>query len=139
MKAVCFVLALALAEAPSRLSLFTYSRDSLHGFKDETLEVFRRELGKHAEAIAEVAYSTQEARVRVQLLGPGELQVEIGDDEEPSRYLFRSDPAGPKTWALVRVGKFAKEFSVEGQGQRDLSRLAKNVADWLRENEANIR
>lgn len=139
MKAACFVLALALAEAPSRLSLFTYSRDSLHGFKDEALEVFRRELGKHAESFAEVAYSTQEARVRVQLLGPGELQVEIGDEEESSRYLFRSDPAAPKTWALVRIGKFAKEFSVEGRGQRDLSRLAKNVADWLRENEANVR
>ena len=135
---VSLLCALTLLQAPSRLSLFTYSRDSVHGFKDELLDAFRRELGKHAESFAEIAYSREQARVSVQFLGQGELTVEIRDVEEPERYLWRSDVTASKTWALVRVGTFSKEFSVEGQGVRDLSRLAKAIADWIRENAAAI-
>lgn len=138
MNVVSLVLALALAQAPGRLSLFTYSRDSIHGFKDETLEAFRRELGKHTESFAEIAYSRGEARVSVQLLGQGDLVIEIAGGEESARYLFRSDETAPKTWALVRVGSFSKEFSAEGQGVRNLSRLAKTIADWIRNNAAAI-
>jgi hypothetical protein len=96
-------------------------------------------LGKHIDSFAEVAYSRDEARVSVQFLGQGELTVELGEDEEPSRYLWRFDETAASTWALVRVGKFSKEFSVEGRGTRDLGRLAKTIADWIRENEAVIR
>ncbi len=140
--------ALTLLQAPSRLSLFTYSRDSAHGFKDELLDAFRRELGKHVDSFTEVAYSREQAQVSVQFLGQGELTVEIGDENEPTRYLWRFDETAPRTWALVRIGrmgqkgqkgKFSKEFSVEGRGARDLSRLAKTVADWIRENSAAIR
>jgi hypothetical protein len=134
--------ALTILQAPSRLSLFTYSRDSVHGFKDELLDAFRRELGKHAESFTEVAYSREQAQVSVQFLGPGELAVELGDGDEPARYSWRFDETAPKTWALVRVGRkgtFSKEFSVEGRGARDLSRLAKAIADWVRDNSAAIR
>ncbi len=131
--------ALAIVQAPGRLSLFTYSRDTLHGFKDEQLDVFRRELGKHADSFTEVAYSREQAEVSVQFLGQGDLEVELGDGDEGTRYRWRFDETATKTWALVRVGKFSKEFWVEGQGVRDLSRLAKKIADWIRENSAAIR
>ena len=142
------VCALALLQAPSRISLFTYSRDSAHGFKDDLLDVFRRELGKHADSFTEVAYSREQAQVSIQFLGQGDLTVELGDGDEPARYLWRFDEAAPRTWAIVRIGgmgqkgqkgKFSKEFSVEGTGARDLSRLAKAIADWIRENSAVIR
>ncbi len=133
------VFLLALLQAPSRLSLFTYSRDSVHGFKDELLDAFRRELSKHVESFAEVAYSREEAQVSVQFLGPGELEVEIGEADAPARYVFRSNETAPRTWAIVRVGNFSKEFSVEGRGARDLSRLSKSIADWIRDNSAAIR
>lgn len=137
--------ALSLVQAPGRLSLFTYSRDSAAGFKDERLDAFRRELGEHVDSFTEVAYSREQAQVSVQFLGQGELTMELGDGDEPVRYLWRFDETAPKTWALVRVGprgpreKFSKEFAVEGRGARDLSRLAKAVADWIRENAAAIR
>ena len=139
---VALLCALTLFQAPSRLSLFTYSRDSAHGFKDELLDAFRRELGKHVDSFTEVAYSREQAQVSVQFLGPGDLTVELGDGDEPARYLWRLDETAPKTWAVVRVGqmgKFSKEFSVEGRGARDLGRLAKAIADWIRENSAAIR
>jgi hypothetical protein len=142
------VAALALAQEPSPLDLFVYSRDTLHGFKDEFLDTFRRELGKHVESFTEVAYSREEAQVSVQFLGRGDLEVELGDAGEPVRYLWRSDESAARTWALVRVarkgqlgelGVFSKEFSVDGGGGRDLSRLAKSIADWIRENSSAIR
>jgi hypothetical protein len=133
------VCALALVQEPSPLSLFVYSRDSIHGFKDELLDVFRRELGKHVESIAEVAYSREEAQVSVQFLGQGELELELGEAEAPARHVFRLDETAPRTWALVRVGNFAKEFSVEGTGARDLGRLSKSIADWMRANASAIR
>jgi hypothetical protein len=132
------VLTAVLVQGEERLSVHTYSRDSAVGFKDELLDTFRRELGKYLESFAEVAHSREEARVSVQFLGQGELTVEIGEDEPP-RYLWRFDETAGKTWALVRVGKFSKEFGVEGRGARDLGRLAKTIADWIRENEATIR
>jgi hypothetical protein len=139
---VAVLYAVTLLQAPSPLSLFTYSRDSVHGFKDELLDAFRRELGKHTDSFTEVAYSREQAQVSVQFLGQGDLTVELGDGDETARYLWRFDETAPKTWALVRVGrtgKFSKEFSVEGRGARDLSRLAKDIADWIRENAAAIR
>jgi hypothetical protein len=134
--------ALTLLQAPGRLGLFTYSRDSAQGFKDELLDAFRRELGKHTDSFTEVAYSREQAEVSVQFLGQGDLTIELADGsdgEETARYLWRFDETAPKTWALVRVGKFSKEFSVEGRGARDLSRLAKTIADWIRENSTAIR
>ncbi len=128
----------ALVQAEGRLRVYTYSRDSAVGFKDELLESFRRELGKHIESIAEVAYTREEAQVSIQFLGQGELTVELGEDEPP-RYLWRFDETASRTWALVRIGKFSKEFAVEGRGARDLGRLAKTIADWIRENEPTIR
>jgi hypothetical protein len=40
---------------------------------------------------------------------------------------------------LNELGVFSKEFSVEGGGGRDLSRLSKSIADWIRGNAATIR
>ena len=140
--------ALTLLQAPSRLSLFTYSRDSVHGFKDELLDAFRRELEKHVDSFTEVAYSREQAHVSVQFLGQGDLTVELGDGDEPARYLWHTDETAPRTWAIVRMGQmgqkgqkemFSKEFSIKGRGARDLSRLAKAIADWIRENSAAIR
>jgi len=139
---VAVVFALTVMQAPSRLGLFTYSRESAHGFKDHLLDAFRRELGKHADSFTEVAYSREQAQVSIQFLGQGDLTVELGDGDEPARYLWRFDEAAPRTWAVVRIGRkgtFSKEFSVEGTGARDLSRLAKAIADWIRENSAAIR
>lgn len=126
-------------QAPRRLSLYTYSRDSASGFKDELLDVFRRELGKHLESKTEVAYGREGADVSVQFLGQGELTVELGGEGEQARYLWRGDETAPRMWALVRVQKFSKEFSLAGSGSRDLSRLAKSVADWIQENATSIR
>jgi hypothetical protein len=134
--------AVTLLQAPAPLSLFTYSRDSAHGFKDDLLDAFRRELGEHAGSFTEVAYSREQAQVSVQFLGQGDLTVELGDGDQPVRYLWRLDENAPRTWALVRIGlpgEFAKEFSVEGRGTRDLSRLAKSIADWIQENQSAIR
>ena len=151
---VSVLCALTLLQAPSRLSLFTYSRDSVHGFKDELLDAFRRELEKHVDSFTEVAYSREQAHVSVQFLGQGDLTVELGDGDEPARYRWRTDETAPRTWALVRIGQmgqkgqmgqmgqkgmFSKEFSITGRGARDLSRLAKAIADWIRENSAAIR
>jgi hypothetical protein len=136
--AASVLVALALLQAPDRISLYTYSRDSIHGFKDELLDAFRRELSKHADSFTEIAYSRDEARVSLQFLGQGDLEVELGEGDE-ARYRWRFDEAAPRTWALLRVGTFSKEFSVEGRGARDLSRLAKTIADWIRENSASIR
>ncbi len=139
---VALVCAVTLLQAPSPLSLFTYSRDTVHGFKDELLDAFRRELGKHVDSFTEVAYSREQAQVSVQFLGPGDLTVELGDGDQPARYLWRVDENAPRTWALIRIGRagaFSKEFSVEGRGARDLSRLAKSIADWIQENASAIR
>ena len=138
---VSLLCALTLLQAPSRLSLFTYSRDSVHGFKDELLDAFRRELEKHVDSFTEVAYSREQAHVSVQFLGQGDLTVELGDGDEPARYSWRFDETAPRTWAIVRIGRagtFSKECSVEGTGARDLSRLAKAIADWIRENATAI-
>lgn len=108
------IAAITLLQPPSRLSLFTYSRDSAAGFKDETLDAFRRELGRHVDSFTEVAYSRNEAQVSVQFLGQGDLTVELGDGSDTVRYLWHFDEAAPRTWALVRVGGFVKEFSIDG-------------------------
>lgn len=136
------VLATALTSVPSqaaaRVSLYIYSRDSAAGFADELLDVFRRDLGKHAESFTEVAYDAASADARVELLGQGELTVEIGPGTEAVRYLFRPDDKAPRMWAVVRVGESSKEFALEGSGGRDMSRLAKVVSDWLERNSGAI-
>lgn len=129
----------ATHRAPKPLRLYVYSRDSASGFKDELLDIFRRELAKHVESVTELAYDRKEADVSVQFLGQGELTVVLGDADEVTRYLWRGDEEAERTWALVRVQKFSKEFSLVGSGGRDLSRLAKNIADWIRENSVAIR
>jgi hypothetical protein len=135
------LLATALASAPSqaggRLSLYIYSRDSAAGFADELLDVFRRDLGKHAESFTELAYDAESADVRVELLGQGELTVEIGPEEKVS-FLFRPDDKAPRMWAIVRVSDSSKEFGLEGSGGRDMSRLAKAIADFLQQNAGAI-
>jgi hypothetical protein len=127
------------AQAPSRLSLYAFSRDSDSGFKDELLDTFRRELGKQLESVTELAYDRKDADVGVQFLGQGELTVELDAEGETSRYLWRADDKAERIWALVQVRKFSKEFSLAGSGGRDLSRLAKNIADWIRDNSVAIR
>jgi hypothetical protein len=122
-----------------RIRLYSFSRDSAAGFQDELQDVFRRELGKHVESFTEVAYDLEGAQVSVQFLGQGDLTVELGEPGEPARYLWRPDEQGTRFWALVRVGSFSKEFSLEGSTARDLSRLAKKVADWIRDNSGPIR
>jgi hypothetical protein len=134
-----FIALVSAHQAPDRIGVYTYSRDSAAGFQDELLDVFRREIGKQAAAFTEVAYSAREARVRVQFLGPGELEAELRPDDEPIRYFFRPHGGATRTWALVRVGGFSKEFSVEGAGARDLGRLAQEVAEWIRANSTAIR
>ena len=136
------VLATALASAPpqagGRVSLYIYSRDSAAGFSDELLDVFRRDLGKHAESFTEVAYDVASADVRVELLGQGELTVQIGPHDEARGYLFRPDDNASRMWAIVRVSAFSKPFGLEGSGGRDMSRLAKAVSDWLEGNSGAI-
>jgi hypothetical protein len=127
------------AQPPSRLSVYAFSRDSDSGFKDELLDLFRRELGKQLESVTELAYDRMAADVSVQLLGQGELTVELDAEGETARYLWRGDDKAERIWALVRVGKFSKEFSLAGSGGRDLGRLAKSIADWIRENSSAIR
>jgi hypothetical protein len=140
LKAALLLLAsLALQTPTARLGLFVYSRDTAHGFKDESLEVFRRAIGEQVEEFLDIAYSREEAYVSVQYLGPGELSVELGEIDEPARYFWRADEKAIRTWAVLRIGSFSKEFSVEGHGARDLSRLAKMIADWVRENSAALR
>jgi hypothetical protein len=129
----------AAAQEPGPLSLYAYSRDSAEGFKDDLLDVFRRELGKHLEAVTAVAYERKDADVSVLFLGQGELTVELGDEGEPVRHLWREDDEAGRMWALVRIRSFSKEFSLEGSGSRDLGRLAKTIADWIRDNATTIR
>jgi hypothetical protein len=126
-------------QAARPISLYAFSRDSDAGFKDELLDTFRRELGKHLESVSELAYDRKGADVSVLFLGRGELTVEIGDAGEPTRYLWRGYEEAERMWALVRVRSFSKEFSVAGSGGRDLSRLAKAIADWVRDNSTTIR
>jgi hypothetical protein len=126
-------------QTPGRISVYTYSRDSRAGFKDERLDLFRRELGRYVKDFTEVAYEIQNAQVSVQLLGPGTLSTEIGSDGLASHHLFTPDEEADRTWVVLRVQAFAKEFSVEGSGGRDLARLAKSVSDWLTANRTAIR
>lgn len=126
-------------QAPRPLRLYVFSRDSAFGFKDELLDLFRRDVGKYLESVSELAYDREDADVSVQFLGQGELTVELGDGTGSAHYLWRGDEEAERMWALVRVQKFSKEFSLAGSGSRDLSRLAKNIADWIRENSVAIR
>ena len=134
------VLVGALLEAqPSRVGVYTYSRDSVAGLVDERLDMFRRELGKYADALIEIAYSRESASVTVQFLGQGSLAVELDAAGDAVRHLWTPDEEAPKMWAIVRIGTFSKEFSVDGSGGRDLSRLAKSVGEWLQRNSTVIR
>lgn len=129
----------ATAQAPGRISLYTYSRDSAAGFKDERLDLFRRELGRYVEDFTEVAYEAESAQVGIQLLGPGTLSVALGLDGKTEQHLFTPDEKAERTWVVLRIGAFAKEFYVEGHSGRDLARLAKSVSDWLQTHRATIR
>lgn len=119
------------AQAPGRISVYTYSRDSAAGFKDDRLDIFRRELGRYIATFMEVAYDTESAQVRLLFLGPGELSVALGPDGETEHHLFTPEEKADRTWVVLRVETFSKEFSVLGSGGRDLTRLAKSVSDWL--------
>lgn len=127
------------AQAPGHVSLHVYSRDSRAGFEDERLDLFRRELGRYVEDYTEVAYDTESAQVGVQFLGPGVLSVAIGLDGKTESHLFTPDEEADRTWAILRVGTFAKEFYIDGSGGRDIARLAKSVSDWLARHRATIR
>lgn len=127
------------AQAPGRISVYTYSRDSAAGFKDDRLDIFRRELGRYIATFMEVAYDTESAQVRLLFLGPGELSVALGPDGETEHHLFTPEEKADRTWVVLRVETFSKEFSVLGSGGRDLTRLAKSVSDWLSAHTTTIR
>ncbi len=85
----------------------------------------------------ELAYSRESAQITVQLLGQGELAIELGTTGHAVRHLWTPDNKTPRMWAIVRMRHdqpFSKEFSVAGSSGRDLSRLAKAIGDWLQEN-----
>ncbi len=142
-----FVVVLSLAAGwleaqPNPVGIYTYSRDSSQGFKDEHLDAFRRDLGKYASPLMELAYSRESAQITVQFLGQGNLAIELDTTGKAVRHLWTPDDKARRMWAIVRIGHdqpFSKEFSVTGSGGRDLSRLAKSVGDWLKDNSAVIR
>ena len=127
------------AQAPGRISVYANSRESAAGFKDDRLDIFRRELGKYAASFMEIAYEAEGAQVRLLFLGPGELSVALGPDGETEHHLFTPDEKADRTWVVLRVETFSKEFSVPGTGGRDLARLAKSVSDWLSAHTTTIR
>ena len=133
---------------PSPVGIYTYSRDSSQGFKDEHLDAFRRDLGKYASPLMELAYSRESAQITVQFLGQGELAIELDTTGKAVRHLWTPDDKARRMWAILRIEPigptgpdqpFSKEFSVAGSGGRDLSRLAKAIGDWLQENSSIIR
>ncbi len=131
-----------LEAQPNPVGIYTYSRDSNQGFKDEHLDAFRRELGKYASPLMELAYSRESAQITVQFLGQGDLTIELDTTGKAVRHLFSPDDKARRMWAIVRMGRdqpFSKEFSVTGSGRRELSRLAKAIGDWLKDNSAVIR
>lgn len=124
-------------QTPERVSVYAFSRDSLRGLDDTRLDAFRRDLGKYADPAMEIAYSREEAAVTVQLLGEGRLVVELDEHGDPSRHLWTPDDEASILWAVVRTGGepvYAKEFSVEGSGARDWTRLARDVGEWIKDN-----
>jgi hypothetical protein len=134
--------AITLGAQPNPVGIYTYSRDSEPGFKDERLDTFRRDLGKYTTPLMELAYSRDAAQITVQLLGQGDLAIELDSTGEAVRHLWTPDNKAPRMWAVVRIaspGPFTKEFSVEGSGGRDLSQLAKDIGDWLQANSTIIR
>ena len=142
-----FIVVLSLAAGwleaqPNPVGIYTYSRDSNQGFKDEHLDTFRRDLGKYASPLMELAYSRESAQITVQFLGQGDLAIELDTTGKAVRHLWSPDDKARRMWAIVRMGRdqpFSKEFSVTGSGGRDLSRLAKAIGDWLQENSTIIR
>ena len=124
------------------VGIYTYSRDSESGFKDERLDMFRRELGKYASPLMELSYSRESAQLTVQFLGQGNLAIELDSTGEAVRHLWTPDDKAPRLWAIVRMAHpkpFSKEFSVGGSGGRDLSKLAKDIGDWIQQNSTVIR
>ena len=131
-----------LTAQPTPVGIYTYSRDSESGFKDEQLDTFRRELGKYASPLMELSYTRESAKLTVQFLGQGELAVELGDAGQAVRHHWTPSDEAPRLWAIVRMTQpqpFSKEFSVSGSGGRDLSRLAKDIGDWLQQNSTTRR
>ena len=127
---------------PRAVSVYTFSRDSHAGLADERLDAFRRELGKYASSMMEIAYSRDAAAVTVQLLGQGHLTVELDENGDTAGHTWTPDEDAPKMWAIVRVSSdtpLTKEFSVLGASGRDLSRLAKAIGDWLQANSTTLR
>lgn len=144
---IAFIVAALLVTAteatqPDPVSLYTYSRDSEHGFEDERLDSFRREIGKYTSTVVELAYTRDSADVTVQFLGQGELTIELNPVGDAVGHLWTPDDSAPRMWAIVRMPStpfFSKEFSVAGSGGRDLSRLAKAIGDWLHRSSTVIR
>lgn len=134
-----------LEAQPNPVGIYTYSRDSSQGFKDELLDTFRRDLGQYASPLMELAYSRESARITIQFLGQGELAIELDTTGKAVRHLWSPDDKARRMWAILRIGPpgpdppFSKEFSVAGSGGRDLSRLAKAIGDWLQKNSSIIR
>ena len=82
------------------------------------------------------------AQVTVQLLGQGDLAIELDTTGKAVRHLWTPDDNAPRMWAILRIAHaqpFSKEFSVTGAGGRDLSRLAKAIGDWLKDNSTVLR
>lgn len=142
---VVMLFAGSLEAQPKPVSIYTYSRDSRQGFKDELLDAFRRDLGKYTSPLMELAYSRESAQITVQFLGQGELAIELDTTGKAVRHLWSPDDKARRMWAIVRIGPsgpaqpFSKEFSVAGSGGRDLSRLANTIGEWLQKNSSIIR
>ena len=142
--AIAISMSVILLEAqPKPVGIYTFSRDSNEGYHDELLDTFRRELGKYASPLMEIAYSRETADITVQFLGQGTLAVELDTDGNAVRHLWTPDDEAPKLWAIVRFARgekpSSKEFSVRGSGGRDVSRLAKAIGDWLQQNSTVLR
>ena len=124
------------------ISVYTFSQDSDAGFNDDHLDIFRRELGKYTDSSIELAYTSESAQVTVQFLGQGKLSVQFGPVGNVIGHTFSPNEKAPKMWAIIRLDNakgFSKELSHEGSGGRDLSRLAKQTADWIQQNSTRIR
>ena len=138
----CFLwLASALDAQPRTTSVYVYSRDSEAGLNDDKLDMFRRELGKYAEPAMAIGYSREEADVSIQFLGAGSLTVVIGESGAATSHHFVPGGETPHLWVIVRRSRlpgYAKEFTVDGAGGRDVSRLAKDVGDWIRDNASQL-
>ena len=144
--ALCLSTALGSFAAPplgaqsERLAIHVYSLESRAGLEDASLERFRQEIGRFGETHLEFVWMDTNAEARVQFLGRGELSLQLSDDgDRAPEILWTPNPEDERSWAVVRIHSFAKAFQSRGNGARSVSRLAKDVSDWLARNSKAIK